>query len=845
MKRRQIIIVSLLLFLPIIAGAKNWNYRNDSMNTSYNRSTAVISGDWDYLTSFTSYSYFENVYKTEDGSYSTISFTMCDPETNADLQAKNGFGCDYVDEEFIRPILYKNGKGEENAAYQPKMESLLKQTIIDNELNSDSLFAHVLAEQICGDFYENKSIPAECSKKAAKIVLDNLLKKADGAEYDENIDLVDANIYQVLRARNVLTNEYVFFNTADRTLCTGVKNGTLSYYGVNGVIRTLCGACVNKKPAYYGSSMSGYEKIPAWSEGICIWDSTVDPDAGNCRDDCKTTCARRYDEKDEIITCFKSCITKNAGVDETCPNCVSICAQKCNTMEGSCFTSCISERAGTDPTCPPVTSNGGSPDPDPDPDPNSDPDVCVYEYTFVPNCEVNPSLCVKNPQTLPDDDIIPGSCGENYSSDTYKVKESLCDGLVNIIEHTHTEISFPQELTRKTIFAGKGFNWYDQFTGYATVTTYAGSKQNITAELQIKIDAKNELVAKRNAEAKYQACLARVEAKKAVAECSAEAAKEYNKCMKNSQGNEQACSSVLPATVCYEAIEKIATAPKEAIDKVNEQYEVQINAAQDNIQVLNQCLLQANNYKRTTKVENNIASTTSSKIIIGDYTQMANSIKAIEKNSGNLLESLVPNSIINPYNFVIPNYIPNKTTGMAVATGYSKYAQNLEVECPFKVNNTITCDDDSCIPDDDDEDDDSQIASNIIYRPISLTNPFPDKNSNNYRETLGLWNKKSAELFITKNREVNDYEVYNLTPMYSITLTPSDIKSIREYNKKNSYSDFNLECENGLYCRSNFLRNSNFSHIVNIDNSCAMGNDWYACDSTLLGDARNNLLPME
>lgn len=46
------------------------------------------------------------------------------------------------------------------------------------------------------------------------------------------------------------------------------------------------------------------------------------------------------------------------------------------------------------------------------------------------------------------------------------------------------------------------------------------------------------------------------------------------------------------------------------------------------------------------------------------------------------------------------------------------------------------------------------------------------------------------------------------TPMYSFTITPSEVKEIREYNKKHSYNDFNLTCDNnGEHCLSTFLTN--------------------------------------
>ena len=44
------------------------------------------------------------------------------------------------------------------------------------------------------------------------------------------------------------------------------------------------------------------------------------------------------------------------------------------------------------------------------------------------------------------------------------------------------------------------------------------------------------------------------------------------------------------------------------------------------------------------------------------------------------------------------------------------------------------------------------------------------------------------------------------TPMYSFTLTPSDIKNIRNYNKEHAYNDFDMTCDsNGEYCLSKFL----------------------------------------
>lgn len=122
-----------------------------------------------------------------------------------------------------------------------------------------------------------------------------------------------------------------------------------------------------------------------------------------------------------------------------------------------------------------------------------------------------------------------------------------------------------------------------------------------------------------------------------------------------------------------------------------------------------------------------------------------------------------------------------------------------------------------------------------------MSNPFPDQDTTESRKTLGYWNDLTIDMFVLNNRGVNDYEVYNLTPMYSITLTPASIKEIRNYNRQTSYNDFNFDCEDGLYCKSLFLRHSDYSYIVNIDKSCGMSNDWYACDSEQLAANKDSL----
>ena len=110
------------------------------------------------------------------------------------------------------------------------------------------------------------------------------------------------------------------------------------------------------------------------------------------------------------------------------------------------------------------------------------------------------------------------------------------------------------------------------------------------------------------------------------------------------------------------------------------------------------------------------------------------------------------------------------------------------------------------------------IKEDLVFRPISLSNPFPGQNGKG-RSMGSPWTDDLKKTYIT-----NRSDVYSKKPLYSITLTPSTIKQIRDYNKDTSYDDFNLICSNGEACYSIFLRN--YSKIVNTNKSnCYNAND--------------------
>lgn len=110
------------------------------------------------------------------------------------------------------------------------------------------------------------------------------------------------------------------------------------------------------------------------------------------------------------------------------------------------------------------------------------------------------------------------------------------------------------------------------------------------------------------------------------------------------------------------------------------------------------------------------------------------------------------------------------------------------------------------------------IKEDLVFRPISLSNPFLGSNGKG-RSMGSPWTDDLKKTYITDRSNV-----YSKKPLYSITLTPSTIKQIRDYNKDTSYDDFNLICSNGEACYSIFLRN--YSKIINTNKSnCYNAND--------------------
>lgn len=142
----------------------------------------------------------------------------------------------------------------------------------------------------------------------------------------------------------------------------------------------------------------------------------------------------------------------------------------------------------------------------------------------------------------------------------------------------------------------------------------------------------------------------------------------------------------------------------------------------------------------------------------------------------------------------------------------------------------------------------------IIYRTISLSNPFPSFDADSSITQTGLsigmfndtvkgrypganWNSKTVvKNVILNNRRVDGDEVYNKTPLYTFVLNSDTIRAIRNYNKNTDYADFNLNCKlnNSAACVSGFVHNSSLSGLVaNISKSTCGGtltaDNFYLC----------------
>lgn len=135
--------------------------------------------------------------------------------------------------------------------------------------------------------------------------------------------------------------------------------------------------------------------------------------------------------------------------------------------------------------------------------------------------------------------------------------------------------------------------------------------------------------------------------------------------------------------------------------------------------------------------------------------------------------------------------------------------------CAYEVKNCIN--DGTCVDKDGDDIIPSDGNPDYYFRPISLTNPFP-----NNRVPGRNWNKKSI---ITTSKDLKKKyiteksDIITKTPQYSVTLTSDMIRAIKSYNDKQEkdnkgYLDWNT-MNSETANNSEYIRSSKFLNCLN------------------------------
>lgn len=464
-------------------------------------------------------------------------------------------------------------------------------------------------------------------------------------------------------------------------------------------------------------------------------------------------------------------------------------------------------------------------------------------------------------EELPENQESGGSCGENFSQTTYEEGPAIDScGLAHYIIETRTTINVPGNAG--SMFAGQSMNW-GGITSAQTVDMYPNhgfelisnwsKTENEKIAIQEMVDYyASEIETAQVALDSLKAAWAKCEQQKTtcpapyswdcgnygedgnwvpkncnnssdIAECEATNTKNYNNCTAN-------LAKVADMEVMVEA-------KKIAYNAYLEQNQEQLNNLTARAEELKGCVQE---YQQVavgnpieTKNNSGVANVSTSTLTINGQSQSAGSITAVNKGNGSGSTSVNNNSfpLTGGSNFHIPPSTPNGTTGTLTETITLPNGTEFTLSCTVDVLNTSRCTSNCGTPSNPTPGGGGGKSKggnlNLIYRPISLTDPFPNK-----RKAITSWQDSLVvESIISNNRGVKDYEVYNLKPMYDITLTPTDIKDIRNYNKKHSYNDFTLNCTKGLYCKSTFLREFIYDKI-DVSNSCGLDSDWYACDTS-------------
>lgn len=170
---------------------------------------------------------------------------------------------------------------------------------------------------------------------------------------------------------------------------------------------------------------------------------------------------------------------------------------------------------------------------------------------------------------------------------------------------------------------------------------------------------------------------------------------------------------------------------------------------------------------------------------------------------------------------------PFITTGKA-NTDRCDGSPNCKYTCEYGVENKVLC---NSLTEDCTESggggNGGVIGLNVLFRPISLSNPFPGVDGTG-RVSGTNWFGSTTK--ISNNRGVKAEEIYSKRePMYQITLDSKTIRAIRDDNQRNSYTDFKLTCKagTGKECVSDFITTLRKTYGMKID-KCARdaGDNW-------------------
>lgn len=443
------------------------------------------------------------------------------------------------------------------------------------------------------------------------------------------------------------------------------------------------------------------------------------------------------------------------------------------------------------------------------------------------SCGSVPEATIIESRTLPLDSSSGSiSCGNTYTTVTYSTGATACEYIKTLIEYTYTE-TYPSVPSNYDVGEKINFSNTVHWQSVTTEEVWDDSEllneiaiaQNIIDRIDAEVDCLQEQIDK--LEKMVSEC------EKGIDECEKACTACENACPDDDDDDDDSTSNTSSTCDCdcncgsYDDCSR-----DDEIKPLEEEIEGLLNSseylgAKERLKELEECGSRGYAFSSTTRSLSGSYSLGNSYLKLDNYTQVINSIKGIAKNSGKLLTQSDLSNFKNPFfennsSFVIPVETKKGTKGEVVAvtnSGSKLYS------CPINVNNLFTCGEKDC-----------SSGINVIYRPISLTDPFPNANSNEKYRAMGAnWNEYYAQSVIENNRGVSDYDVYNLTPIYTIVLTPTDIKEIREYNKTVSYNNFDMDCSNGYLCSSNFLWKTEFNKIISLSESCATSEGWLAC----------------